>query len=161
MVDAESISKSTFTIFSEVQGHDRPLIMTRMNFARVMDEIVLPYETNKPFFIDGVPVTRESIRKIKIIRELHKLRELMDSLHLRLFHGTPQEQKDVAEQYSIRVEAVLREGGQDVTSQMIKAFDTTIRPKLKDYLPKREELIQAAMMVFAEALKVLGSRVGQ
>jgi hypothetical protein len=154
------INKATFTIFGEVEGHDRPLIMTRLSFARIIDDIVVPFETEKPFFMDGVPVVKEKIRKIKIIRETAELRNFLEGLHIRLRQGTPQEQKDVAEQYDIRVEAILREGGEDVTSQVIKAFDITIRPKLKDYLPNRLELIQAAMLVFAEALKVLGSRIG-
>jgi len=37
----------------------------------------------------------------------------------------------------------------------IKAFDRTIRPSLKDYLPKREELIRAALAMFVEGMKAL------
>jgi hypothetical protein len=45
--------------------------------------------------------------------------------------------------------------GEDVTSQVIKAFDFKIKPCLKDYLPKREELIAAAFQVFVESVKAL------
>jgi hypothetical protein len=160
MVDAPNINRASFTIFGEVDGHDKPLIMTKLSFARIIDDIIVPFETGKPFFIDGVPVVKEDIRKIKIIRETFELKKFLDDLHRKLRQSTPQVQKDIADQYSIRVEAILREAGEDVTSQVIKAFDITIRPKLKDYLPNRQELIQATMLVFTEALKLLGSRIG-
>ena len=56
----------------------------------------------------------------------------------------------------MRLEALLRWATEDVTTQVIKAFDTSIKPKLKDYLPKREELISAATGVFIQAIKALG-----
>lgn len=161
MVDEILPNKSKFSIFSEIDGHEKPLIMTGLSFARIIDDVVFPFETNKPFFIDGVSVTKEKIRKIKIIRETHDLRKFLESLHERLRQGERQAQRDIADQYYIRIEAILRDKGEDVTSQVIKAFDSTIRPKLKDYLPKREELIHAALVVFTEALKALSTNKGQ
>jgi hypothetical protein len=162
MVDeeVEKMSKSTYSIFGEIESHDRALIMNKLSFARIIDDIIVPFETGKPFFIDGVPVTKEKIRKIKIIRETYELKNLLEDLHRKLRQGTQQIQKDIADQYYIRVEAILREKGEDVTSQVIKAFEISIRPRLKDYLPNRQELIQAALVVFTEALKALGSRNG-
>ena len=43
----------------------------------------------------------------------------------------------------------------DVTAQVIKAFTQVVKPSLKDYLPKRQELISAATTVFVEAMKAL------
>ena len=154
------IDRHTYAIFSEIEGHEKPLIMLRLSFARIIDDIIVPFETGKPFFIDGVPVVKEKIRKIKIIRETYELKKLLENLHRNLNTGGQQTQRDIADQYHIRVEAILREKGEDVTSQVVKAFDTTIRPKLKDYLPKRQELIQATLVVFTEALKALGSHNG-
>jgi len=151
------MNRARFSIFAEVEGHNKPLFMTDLSFARIIDDVVLPFETEAPFFIDGVPVTKKNIKKIKIIRETLELKKSLETLHKVLRTGFRDIQKDIAEQYDIRVEAILRESGEDVTSQVIKAFDTTIRPKLKDYLPRREELIQAALVVFTEAIKVLGS----
>jgi hypothetical protein len=67
----------------------------------------------------------------------------------------PQLQKVYGDQYQVRLEAVLREGGEDVTSQVLKAFDRTIKPSIKDYLPKREELIEMASKFFWEGIKTL------
>ena len=69
--------------------------------------------------------------------------------------GDLNEQQLYADQYHIRLEALFRESGEDVTSQIIKAFDRTIRPTLKDYLPKREELIKAALAMFVAGIKAL------
>ena len=65
--------------------------------------------------------------------------------------------KIYGEQYHIRFEAVLRYNTEDVTSQIIKAYDTAIKPRIKDYIPKREELISAGIKVFIESIKLLGS----
>lgn len=64
-------------------------------------------------------------------------------------------QKLYAEQYHVRLEALLRESGEDVTSQVIKAYDRMIKPRLKDYIPKREELTKAALTIFVESMKAL------
>ena len=53
------------------------------------------------------------------------------------------------------MEALLREHGEDVTSQVISAYDKTIKHQLKDYLPKREELIKTTLQVFIESVKLL------
>ncbi len=66
-------------------------------------------------------------------------------------------QKLYGDQYHVRLEVALREGGEDVTSQVIKAFDSEIKPKLKDYLPKRKELIKAASSFFWEGIKRLSN----
>jgi hypothetical protein len=71
--------------------------------------------------------------------------------------GGIEKQKLYAEQYHVRLEALLRESGEDVTSQVIKAYDRTIKPSLKDYIPKREELTKAALTVFVESIKALAS----
>ena len=36
----------------------------------------------------------------------------------------------------------------DVTSQVIKAYNTVIKPSIKDYLPKRDELLSSANQIF-------------
>jgi hypothetical protein len=53
------------------------------------------------------------------------------------------------------LEAILRRWGEDVTAQVIKAFEHRIRPALKDYLAKREALIKGAFDSFHETAKAL------
>jgi len=147
--------KGLFAVFAKVDEYDKPLILTHRTFARIIDEVVFPYENDEPFFIDGVPITRKKIRNLKILRQKENFSHLFALLHRKLQHGDRTLQKTYGEQYYIRMEAILRQGCEDVTSQVIKAFDSKIKPSLKDYLSKKPELIQAAYQVFLAAIKVL------
>jgi hypothetical protein len=60
------------------------------------------------------------------------------------------------EQYTTRFEHMLRENSEDVTSQVLKAYDKVIKPSIKDYIPKRDELISTALKLFVERVKALG-----
>lgn len=149
--------KDLFAVFAEVEGYDNPLILRGLTFARLIDDIVIPYEKKEPFFIDGAPIAKKEIRKLKILRQTKAFPQLFGGLHYKLRHGPIARQKIYGEQYNIRMEAILRSGCEDVTSQVIKAFNAKIGPKMKDYLPKREELINAAYRVFLAAMKILGN----
>ena len=155
-MDAQK-KEDLFAVFAEADGQSKPLIMTHLTFARLVDEVVLPYQTDQPFFIDGTPLTRKQLRRLKLIkqsdyfdfvfRQFHEaIRDKFQDLKVRQVY---------AEQYGIRLESLLREQGEDVTSQIVKAFDTRIKPKLKDYIPKWEELIKAALDLFVESMKAL------
>jgi hypothetical protein len=144
-----------FSIFCEAKAYDKPLIMTGLTFSRLIDDIVLPFEEGKPFFIDGAPITKEKIGRLKIIKQGEHFDQDIEELHYQI-RRSPQK-KIFAEQYHIRLEDILRCSGEDVTAQVIKAYDATIKPKLRDYLPKRQELIDAALKVFLQALQMLGS----
>ncbi len=147
-----------FAVYAEATGLDRPLIMIGLTFPRLIDDLVHPFEADKPFFIDGAPVTKSKLRRIKILKERASLQRNLAILHNALRTGSDaQKQKVLGDQYHVRVEAILRDSTEDVTSQVISAFNVAIRPKLKDYLPKKEELIKAAMEVFVNQLKALGS----
>ncbi len=146
-----------FSVFAEVDGDDKPLILTGLPFGRLVDEIVVPYEANEPFIIDGAFVKKPKIKRLKIIRQGEFFERTFDDLHWTLRHHSDRHLQELyADQYHLRLEALLRESGDDVTSQVINAYDKTIKPRLKDYLPKREELISAAMKLFLESMKALG-----
>ncbi len=156
MTETQKESEAIFAVFAEAVDYDKPLIQAGLPFGRLIDEIVVPYQNGEPFFIDGAPLTRKTIRKLKILKENKDCQELLNDFHWKLRNWNDKEYKHLADQYLVRIEAILRESGTDVTAQIIKAFDTTIKPSLKDYLPKRNELISAAMRVFIESLKSLG-----
>ena len=156
MNDENEKPEPSFAIFAECQDFERALIMTGLSFGRLIDDIVKPLEEGEPLFIDGVPVTKDKVRRIKILRESKNLKHNLADLHWRLRRPPASETKVLADQYHIRVEAILREASEDVTAQVLKAFDAKIKPKLKDYLPKRQELLEAALKVFIEGVKALG-----
>ena len=131
--------------------------MTGLTFDRLMDEIVVPYDKDEPFFVDGAPVKRQHVRRLKIVHQDQGFDHAMASLHRYLSHGPIDRQRTVGQQYDARFEAILRERGTDVTSQVLRAYDREIKPRLRDYLPKREELIKGAWEIFVQTMKSLGA----
>ena len=146
-----------FAVLAETNTHGKPLFLVDLSFPRLMDDVVVPYQSGQPFFIDGAPVKPNDLKRIKILRTKPGLDHALTYFHRMLSHGEIQARKLYGDQYHIRVEAILREHGEDVTSQVIKAFDNAIKPRLKDYLPNRQELIGAAIKVFVEGMKALGA----
>ena len=144
-------------VWAETTSHNKPLLMIDLPPARLFDDIVVPYRTGETFFIDGAAVTAKDLKRIKILRAkpdlTGKLYRFNDELNL----GEPPIRKIYGEQYHVRYEAIIREHSEDVTAQIIKAFDREIKPSIRDYAPKRKELIQAAMKMFLEAVKTLGT----
>jgi len=149
-------SEQKFSVLAECKEQSDPLIMVNLNFARLIDDIVKPFQSDEPFFIDGVPLKRDSLKKIKIVKQTNLFNSEFYNMNSNLRRADSQKQKVIGDQYYLRVEALLRELGEDVTSQIIKAFDTEIKPRLKDYLPNRKELIEAALQVFLKGMQALG-----
>lgn len=144
-----------FGIVAELEGHQKQLVLLNLTFGRLIDEIVVPYEEDQPFFIDGVPVTKGKIRRIKIIKLGEEFRHGVWELEHGMKRGEHQNKKVYGEQYETRFEHILRTNADDVTAQVIKAYFQVVKPSIKDYLPKRQELISAATTVFVEAMKAL------
>lgn len=144
-----------FGVVAEVEGRQRQLVLLDLTFGRLIDEIVVPYDAGAPFFLDGVPVTKDKIRRIKIIKLGGKFRAGLWDLSTGLTRGDHQTQKTYGDQYETRFEHIIRTGAEDVTAQVIKAYVQVVKPRLKDYLPNRQELISATTAVFVEAMKAL------
>ena len=52
-MDTTPEGEGRFAVFAEADGQPKPLILTNLTFARLLDDIVVPYQTGEPFFIDG------------------------------------------------------------------------------------------------------------
>lgn len=150
-------SNYMFSVFAEAEESENPLMLTDLTLPRLFDDIVVPYQTNKSFFIDGVPLIKSKIKKIKILKQKDTFENALFKFNETLTKAKANFRKIYGEQYHIRFEAVLRDNTEDVTSQIIKAYDTAIKPRIKDYIPNREELISAGIKVFIESIKLLGS----
>lgn len=162
MTDEEGVAVATpsnglFAVFAEVDGHQRPLLQLDLTFPRLMDDVVVPYQSGDTFFIDGVPTTAAKLKRIKILRLSENFPHSRSQFNRTLTTAEVQLRKVYGEQYSTRFEHVLRENSDDVTAQVIKAYNQAIKPSLKDYIPKRDELISAALKLFVEGVKALAS----
>ena len=155
MLDTET----KFAVVAEKTGYDKPLYLHDLTFARLMDDVVVPYKSDKsgdkPFFIDGVPVKRNELAKIKIIQQSQNFSKEFSLLHLYVRMPKGPGVHVTTTEYPVRLDALFRGEGNDVTSQVIHAFNVKIRPSLKDYLLQREKLISAAFQFLAESIKLL------
>jgi hypothetical protein len=75
-------------------------------------------------------------------------------------HRGPLPQRElVGKQYHLRLETVVRSHCEDVTSQVIKAYQQTIASKIKDYVKERPALIAAAAQWFFQNLAALAHHI--
>jgi len=146
-----------YTVYAESADHSKPLLQLDMTFARLIDDIIVPYQSNETFFIDGAPVSAKKLKRIKILKLKENYPNARRQFERALTVASSEIRKTYGEQYSIRFENLLRNNSEDVTSQVIKAYNQAIKPCLKDYLPKREELISAATKIFLESINALSS----
>ncbi len=149
--------ESQYAVYCEASGHNRPLLLHNLSFAQLIDEVVVPFESDAPFFVDGAPITKDKVRRLKILAQGPSFSRSFNDLHWRMREaGDVQVKRLLGDQYHVRLEAILRETCTDVTSQAVRAFNTEIKPRLRDYMPNRKELIEAALKVFIESVKLLG-----
>ena len=146
-----------FGVIAEMHGRSRPMVLLDLPFSRLIDDVIKPFDQDEPFFIDGVPLTRDKIARIKIVRFGEQYKHAVWELERGLNRGENQGQKIYGDQYEVRFEHILRTNTEDVTSQVIKAYNQAVKPSIKDYLPKRDELISAATQIFIQAMKSLAT----
>lgn len=155
--DTESEKAELYAVYVEAKGHEKPLLQLELNFARLIDDIIVPYQIGEAFFVDGAPLTADKITRIKVLKLNQQYARAKWMFDRGLTAGDVPTRKVYGEQYNTRFEHILRENSEDVTSQVLKAFNQVIKPSIKDYLPKREELISAATKIFIEGIKALNS----
>ncbi len=81
--------QSLYAILAESKDYqDKELYLHNLSFAQLMDDVVVPYESGESFFIDGVPVKKETLRKIKIVCQKESFQEIVNDLHYFLRRGS-------------------------------------------------------------------------
>lgn len=154
-IEQQNAKEDLFGVIAELAGRQKQLVLLNLTFGRLIDDIVVPYEAGQSFFVDGVPLTRDKVQRIKIVKLGDKFRSGLWEIERGLNRVTPQNQKVCGDLYETRFDHVLRTDADDVTAQVIKAFNQAVKPSIKDYIPKRQELISAATTIFVEGLKAL------
>jgi hypothetical protein len=141
-----------FAVLAEKKGLEKALYLHGLTFGQLMEDVVVPYESEDPFFIDGVPVQKKELARIKIVRQSANFMRVFNDLHSYLHRGGSKNFVPAAD-YPVRMDAVMRGDGEDVTGRILNAYKEGILPRIKEYLPKRQELITAALHLFLEASK--------
>ena len=151
-----SEQEQKFAIIAESKTYGKPLYLFNLPFPRLMDDVVVPYQSEKQFFIDGAPVNAKDLSRIKIVRQNASFESDFSDLHHRLQLGASSGQRVPTNDYETRLQAIFRNAGDDVTSQIIAAYQAKISDRLKEYLPNRKEIIDAAFQVFIQSMSSLG-----
>jgi len=106
-----------------------------------------------------VPVRKDELVRIKVVRQAPDFERQFIELHH--FATRPSSGNFVkAADYPTRLDILFRGQSEDVTGQIINAFKVGILPRVKEYLPKRDELVAAALTIFSETMKRLASGGG-
>lgn len=154
---SEEAEKETFCVYAKVRAIDKPLLMLGLSFGRVVDDVLVPIERNERIYLDGVPSKKEDVLQLKILKETINFKQAYSGFHQDLHHASDVKRRElVAKNYDLMLEDLMRRNCEDITSQVVKAFDNSIKPKLSDYLPKKEELIKGAFEALLTSLKGLG-----
>jgi hypothetical protein len=144
-----------FAVIAEKDGYNKELVLLKLPFARFIDEVIVPYDSGDTFFIDGVPVKNTNLNRIKIVELAEHFQGQMNKFERGLTLSDDKTKKMYGDQYQTRFEHILRNYSTDVTAQVISAFNHAIKPSIKDYLPNRKELIDAATKIFVESIASL------
>ena len=155
--DGPETTVETFAVLCQPKEGGAPLYLRELTFARLLDDVVHPYETGEAFFVDGVSLTKAQTHRLKIVRESSFFSGEFASISREMRVRKGAELKAAADTYDRRLSALFLEATEDVPSQVLKAFNSEVKPKLKDYVPNRAELISAASKVFTEAIRALAT----
>jgi hypothetical protein len=142
-----------FTVLAIRKGEATPLLLGDLLWDRLMEDVVIPFDSGDLFFIDGAPVKATDLDRIKILLHGPNFASGFHRLHWSMRTGDVKTKEMYAKQYPIFIEALLRENCVDVTSQVISAFRTAIKPKLKDFIPDKKALLDASVSLFTAGLK--------
>ena len=148
---------SRFTLLAVRKSSPEVLLQLDLPWERLMEDIVIPFESGEPFFVDGAPVKATELDRMKILVNGPEFSSHVNRLHWLMRAG------DVhldASQYHLRLETLTREDCTDITSQVISAFITAVKPKLTDHLPDKKALFDAAIQLVIAGTKAWSGHPG-
>lgn len=156
--EPEKTDDRKFSLYAVRRDNPGPLIQINLPWERLMEDVVFPFDGGEMFFIDGAAVKSTDLDRLKILLQGPGFSNEFALLNRSLRMGEAKSKEMHAKQYPTFFEAILRNRCEDVTSQVIKAYRTAIKPSLKDYIPKKELLLESAVKIFIEGIKLLPNK---
>jgi hypothetical protein len=153
--EPEKTDDRKFVLYAVRKDRPGPLIQISLPWERLMEDVVFPFDEGEMFFIDGAAVKSTDLDRLKILMQSPGFNADFARLNWNMRTAPAKDKEIYARQYSVLFEAILRNQCEDVTSQVIKAYKTAIKPSLKDYLPKKQFLLESAVKIFIEGMKLL------
>ena len=147
----------TFVVMLGLAGEKRPIFQSGYPLGRLLDEVVVPHETDEKFLVAGRWVERgDGIESLRVIRGDSTLVANLFDIHRAQAHGAKESAKSY-EQYALRVIGAVEAFGEDITAQVLSAYKRTLKDKLSEWVPKNKADITAKVMAtLLESLEALG-----
>jgi hypothetical protein len=128
-----------------------------LSWGRLMEDIVIPFDAGEMFFVDGAATKATEIDRLKILLNGQGFDAAFADINWHMRTGDTKAKEMYAKQYPVFIEAIMREHCHDVTSQVVSAYKTAIKPKLKDHLPDKKTLFEDGVKIFVEGMKAFAS----
>ena len=146
---------SRFNVLAVRKDNPHPLFQIDLPWQRLMEDVVVPYEAEERFFLDGAPIKATELDRIKILLQTPDFNPVFRVFQREMRIGELKTRELNAKNYPIYLESILREKCVDVTAQVISAFRTEAKARLSDRLPDRKALWDATFKLAAEGLRTL------
>jgi hypothetical protein len=154
---ASDTNEQKFTISAVRKDNPTPLLQMNLSWGRLMEDIVIPFDSGEMFFVDGAATKATELDRLKILLNGHGLDRAFAHINWNMRTGNTNTREMYAKQYPVFIEAILREHCDDVTSQVVSAYKTAIKPKLKDPLPDKKTLFEGGVKIFVEGMKAFAA----
>jgi hypothetical protein len=145
-------ANSRFTVLAIRKTSPEPLLQLNLPWERLMADIVEPYDTGVMFFIDGAPVKATDLDRLKILVNRPGFDGRLSEINRGMRVGDAKSKEVYAKQYHTFMDAAVRHYCTDITSQVVSAFRTEVKPKLSDRIDKKL-LFDAAIKLVIEGTK--------
>jgi hypothetical protein len=145
-------ASSRFTVFAIRKANPEPLLQLNLPWERLMTDIVEAYDADEMFFIDGASVKATDLDRLKILINRPGLDGRLGEINRGMRVGDVKSKEMYAKQYHALMDAAIRYYCTDVTSQVVSAYKTAVKPKLTDRIDKKL-LFDAAIKLVIEGTK--------
>jgi hypothetical protein len=154
---ASITAESRFTITAVRKDNPAFLLQLNLSWARLMEDVVIPFDSGEMFFVDGAAIKATDLDRLKILVNGEGFDNAFELLHWQMRTGSTTTKEMYAKQYPVFIEAMLREYCNDVTSQVVSAYKTAIKPRLKDHMPDKNAIFDAGVKILVEGMKAFTS----
>ena len=154
---AANPSEQKFTISAVRKDDPTMLLQMNLSWARLVEDIVIPFDSGEMFFVDGAATKATELDRLKILLNGQGFDRAFANINWHLRAGITATKEMYAKQYPVFIEAILREHCHDVTSQVVRAYKTAIKPRLKDHMLDKNAILDAGVKLFVEGMKAFTS----
>jgi hypothetical protein len=155
--DASTTDERKFTITAVRKDNPSVLLQMNLSWGRLMEDVVIPFDSGEMFFVDGAAIKATDLDRLKILLNGKGFDTAFALLNRHMRMGDLKTKEMYAKQYPVFIEAMLRQHCNDVTSQVVSAYKTAIKPRLKDHMPDKNAIFDAGVKILVEGMKAFTS----